>query len=163
MEERLWEYIDGLSSTEERTIIEQLLQADAEWRSKYGELLEVNQLVSASELEAPSMRFTKNVMEEISKLHIAPATKSYINKRVIWGLGIFFLVMVVAILIYGFGQINWANTQGSSFTDKLGKIDSSKFFNNNWITGFLMVNVVLGLIMLDSYFSSKRKDYRKEA
>jgi len=87
IEERLWNYIDGTSAAGERTAIEQLLQSNAEWKAKYHELLEVNELLRSSELEAPSMRFTKNVMEEISRLHIAPATKTYINNRIIWGLG----------------------------------------------------------------------------
>ena len=88
IEERLWEFIDGHSSLEEKTVIERLLQTDVEWKAKYSELLEVNEMLQSSELEAPSMRFTKNVMEEIAKMHIAPATKSYINKRIIWGIGL---------------------------------------------------------------------------
>ena len=82
-EERLWEYIDGQASVEERTVIEQLLQTDAEWKQAYHELLEVNKLLHSSELEAPSLRFSKNVMEEISRMQIAPATRSYINYQVV--------------------------------------------------------------------------------
>ena len=90
IEARLWEFIDGHSSVEEKTVIERLLQTDAEWKAKYSELVEVNEMLQSSELEAPSMRFTKNVMEEIAKMHIAPATKSYINKRIIWGIVFFY-------------------------------------------------------------------------
>ena len=78
---RLWAYIDGLSSVEERTAIKKLIETNVEWKNKYYELLEMDQLVRSTELEQPSMRFTKNVMEEIAKLHIAPATKNYINKK----------------------------------------------------------------------------------
>ena len=73
IEERLWEFIDGHSSLEEKTVIERLLQTDTEWKAKYSELLEVNEMLQSSELEAPSMRFTKNVMEDIAKMHIAPS------------------------------------------------------------------------------------------
>ena len=82
-EERLWEYIDGHASVEDKTVIEKLLDADAEWKQAYQELLEVNKLLHSSELEAPSLRFSKNVMEEISRMQIAPATRSYINNRII--------------------------------------------------------------------------------
>ena len=102
IEERLWNFIDGTVSADEKTVIEQLLQQDAEWKSKYSELLQVNELLRSSELEAPSLRFTRNVMEEISKLHIAPATRSYINKKIIWGIGFFFIAMFIGFLIYGF-------------------------------------------------------------
>ncbi|HRO70936.1 MAG TPA: hypothetical protein PK951_11170, partial [Chitinophagaceae bacterium] len=66
-EVRLWEYIDGLSSAEEKSVIEELIENNTQWRVKYKELLEVQQLLQSSELEEPSMRFTRNVMEEISK------------------------------------------------------------------------------------------------
>ena len=163
IEERLWEFIDGHSSLEEKTVIERLLQTDAEWKAKYSELLEVNEMLQSSELEAPSMRFTKNVMEEIAKMHIAPATKSYINKRIIWGIGLFFMTMLVAILVYGFSQMDWSTGESSAIADKLSKIDYSKFFNNTWVNAFMMINVLLGLVLLDNYFSNKRKQFRKEA
>ncbi|MBK9380396.1 MAG: hypothetical protein IPN39_03630 [Chitinophagaceae bacterium] len=163
IEERLWEFIDGHSSLEEKTVIERLLQTDVEWKAKYSELLEVNEMLQSSELEAPSMRFTKNVMEEIAKMHIAPATKSYINKRIIWGIGLFFMTMLVAILIYGFSQMDWNTGESSAITDKLSKIDYTKFFNNTWVNAFMMINVLLGLVLLDNYFSNKRKQFRKEA
>lgn len=163
IEERLWEFIDGHSSLEEKTVIERLLQTDVEWKAKYSELLEVNEMLQSSELEAPSMRFTKNVMEDIAKMHIAPATKSYINKRIIWGIGLFFMTMLVAILIYGFSQMDWNTGESSAITDKLSKIDYTKFFNNTWVNAFMMINVLLGLVLLDNYFSNKRKQFRKEA
>ncbi len=163
IEERLWEFIDGHSSLEEKTVIERLLQTDVEWKAKYSELLEVNEMLQSSELEAPSMRFTKNVMEEIAKMHIAPATKSYINKRIIWGIGLFFMTMLVAILVYGFSQMDWSTGESSAITDKLSKIDYTKFFNNTWVNAFMMINVLLGLVLLDNYFSNKRKQFRKEA
>lgn len=163
IEERLWEFIDGHSSVEEKTVIERLLQTDAEWKAKYSELLEVNEMLQSSELEAPSMRFTKNVMEEIAKMHIAPATKSYINKRIIWGIGLFFMTMLVAILVYGFSQMDWSTGESSAITDKISKIDYTKFFNNTWVNAFMMINVLLGLVLLDNYFSNKRKQFRKEA
>ena len=161
-EERLWEYIDGHASVEDKTVIEKLLEADAEWKQAYQELLEVNKLLHSSELEAPSLRFSKNVMEEISRLQIAPATRSYINNRIIWGLGIFFVTLILGFLGYGIGQTNWSAYNSSSFTDKLGQVDFRKFFNNTWINAFMMINVVLGLFLLDNYLSNKRNEYRKQ-
>jgi hypothetical protein len=163
MEERLWEYIDGTATTEDRLRIEALLQSQAEWKDKYSELLEINQLLHSSDLEAPSLRFTKNVMEEITRLQIAPAAKSYINNKIIWGIGIFFITLMVAILGYGFSQMEWTSTDKSSFTDQLSKIDTSKFFNNDLINAFMMINVLLGLVLLDNYLSNKRNKLRKEA
>jgi preprotein translocase subunit Sss1 len=161
-EERLWDYIDGISSSDEKTAIEQLLQSNAEWKTKYHELLEVNKLLQSSELEEPSMRFTKNVMEEISRLHIAPATKTYINKRIIWGIGIFFITLIVGFLIYGFGQVDWSAPGSSTIADNLNKINFNKFFSNTYVNAFMMINVVLGLFLLDRYLANKRKKFREE-
>lgn len=163
IEERLWNFIDGTTPADERTVIEQLLQTDAAWKEKYSELLQVNELLQASALEAPSLRFSKNVMEEIGKLHIAPATKSYINNKIIWGLGIFFIIMLVGFLIYGFGQMTFSAGEETTISKNLGKVDISKFFTNNWVNAFMMINVVIGLVLLDNFLANKRKEFRKES
>lgn len=157
IEERLWEYIDGMSTPEERTVIDQLIKADEEWRAKYGELMEVHQLMQSSELEEPSLRFTKNVMEEIALLKIAPAAKTYINKKIIWGIAIFFITIIVGFLIYGVGQIQWNSASDTPFPVDLSNIDLSKMFNNTYINVFMMLNMILGLFLLDRYLTNKRK------
>ena len=165
IEEQLWEYIDGTASASDRSRIGSLIQSQAQWKEKYKELLEISQLLQSSELEAPSLRFSKNVMEEIARMQIAPATKSYINNRIIWGIGIFFITMLVAILGYGFSQMEWTSNgkETISFSEQLSKLDASKFFNNDLINGFMMINVILGLLLLDNYLRNKRKAFHKDA
>jgi magnesium-transporting ATPase (P-type) len=163
MEERLWEYIDGTAAPAEMQVIEELLQTQSEWKEKYGELLEMNTMLHSTELDAPSLRFTKNVMEEITRIHIAPATKTYINNKIIWGISTFFITMIVAFVVYGFSQMEWNTSANSTFSDQLEKIDIAKFFNNTLINVFMMINVVLGLILFDFYLGNKRKQFRKEA
>lgn len=162
-EERLWEYIDGLASAEEKTVIEKLLQEDAAWKIKYAELLQLNELLQSSETEQPSLRFTRNVMEEIARLHIAPAAKNYINKKIIWGIAFFFIAMLAGILIYGFGQMLSSPGEQTAISKNINKLDFSKFFNNSLVNVMMMVNVVIGLFLLDNYLTGKRKQFRKEA
>ena len=162
IEERLWDYIDGISSVNEKSAVAALLESNAEWKAKYHELLEVNHLMRSTELEAPSMRFSKNVMEEIAKLHIAPATKTYINKKIIWGIGFFFIALIVGFLVYGFGQIDWNAKGDTKLPVDLSKVDYSKIFNNTYVNVFMMINVVLGLFLLDRYLANKRKKFREE-
>lgn len=160
MEERLWEYIDGACPAEERLFIEQLITDNREWKAKYDELLELHALLENHlELDEPSMRFTQNVMEEISKHYIAPAAKSYINKRVIGGIAAFFILSIIGFLIYGFAQINWSQSSGNSFIDKIdfSKLNLPKMINSPYTSIFMMVNVVLGLVCLDMYLGSKKK------
>jgi hypothetical protein len=165
MEIRLWEYIDGFSTTEERSSIERLIRENSEWKSKYNELLELHQSIDMMELEQPSLRFTKNVMEEIGRLHIAPASREYINSKIIWGIGAFFITVIVAFLVYGVSQIDWSSGSKieNDVLDKITGADYSKMFNNTFVNGFLMLNVVLGLLLFDRYLSDKRKKMGMDA
>jgi hypothetical protein len=168
MEDRLWDYIDGGGEPAGRSEIERLLDTRAEWKQKYLELMEFHQLLDRTELEAPSMRFTKNVMEEIAKYHVAPATKTYINKNIIRGIGGVFAAMILAVLLYVFTQLHWTTgTQHDGLPDKtfgnfnLDNLNWSKLFNNTYLNIFIMINTVLGLMLLDMYLGRKKSS--KEA
>ena len=165
IEQQLWAYIDGVASREERTAVEGLLQSNLEWKNKYHELMEIHQLVNAAELEHPSMRFTKNVMEKIAQYHIAPATKNYINKKIIWGIAGFFFTLIAVFLIYGFSQVEWTSGTDSKYSinlSRLSQVDYSRIFNNNFVNGFMMVNLLLGLVLLDRVLANKRKKFQKQ-
>jgi hypothetical protein len=167
IEDRLWDYIDGVSTPAERSAIDELLAANFEWQQKYKELLNLHQLLDTSELDAPSMRFTKNVMEEIARHHVAPATKTYINKNIIRGIGAFFLIMILGLVTYVLAQFNWfAGGSGSSTIlgtdpnvnlERLNNINVSKAFNSTYITVFMLIAVVLGFMLLDMYLQRKRQ------
>ena len=163
MEERLWDYIDGLCQKDEKELIGKLLKEDQAWKAKYEELIKVQDWLQMAETEQPSLRFTKNVMEEIARTQISPAAHQYINNRIIWGIGFFFIAMLVGILIYGFGQMLSSPGEASTVSKNIGKLDFSKFFNNNLINVLMMINVVIGLFLLDNYLSNKRKQFKKEA
>jgi hypothetical protein len=161
IEQQLWAYIDGISSNEERSVVDGLLQNNLEWKNKYHELLEVHQLMNTAELEQPSMRFTKNVMEQIAQLHIAPATKNYINKKIIWGIAGFFFTLIAVFLVYGFAQVDWNFQDNSKPLIDLSTFDIGKVFSNNFVNGFMMVNVLLGLVLLDRVLANKRKKFQR--
>jgi hypothetical protein len=162
IEIRMWDYIDGLADDSEKVAIEKLIAENAAWRTKYQELLEVHQLMHTTELEEPSMRFSKNVMEEISKYQIAPATKNYINQKIIWGIAAFFISTIVGFLIYGISQINWsAASDSSSIGIDFTKVDFSGMFNNSLMNAFMMLNIILGLMLFDRYLEMKKREYKK--
>jgi regulatory protein YycI of two-component signal transduction system YycFG len=164
IEARLWEYIDGFTNEQDKPTIEKLIAENAEWRTKYHELMEVHQTINLIELEQPSLRFTKNVMEEIAKYKIAPAAKKYINNKIVWGIGFFFITMIIGFLIYGIAQIDWnaASDSKSTLGIDLNKVDYSKIFDSSFVNVFMMLNVVLGLMLFDKYLTNKRKDIVKE-
>jgi hypothetical protein len=162
IEDRLWDYIDGLSSPAEKSAVEALIAANLEWQRKYKELLNVHQLMTGSGLDAPSMRFTANVMDEIARYQVAPATKNYINKNIIRGIGGFFLTLITGLLIYIFGQVKWSSAGSSSLKLPsvdlgLDKLDYGRFFTSFPVTLFLLIAVVLGLVLLDMYLQQRKK------
>jgi hypothetical protein len=160
MEDTLWNYIDGTCTEAEKATVQQLIVNQSEWRQKHQELLDIHLLLNNHlDLEEPSMRFRQNIMESIAQYHIAPATKTYINKKIIYSIGAFFLTMIAGLLIYVMAQINWKSTEsaGSTLPYDLDKIEWSKFFNSGTTMVFLSVNVVLGLMLLDRYLGKKRR------
>jgi hypothetical protein len=161
MELHLWEYIDGGAMEPQRSITERMIAENAAWRACYQELLETHRLLSETELEHPSMRFGRNVMEAIARNGIAPATRNYINKRVIWGIAGFFMVLILGFFIYGFSQIDWsepASAKGPGGID-LARVDYSRIFDNTWVNLFLMMNIMLGLFLLDRFLAAKRRQH----
>jgi hypothetical protein len=163
IEARLWDYIDGTGNDKERIDIEQLIAANSKWRMKYEELMDIHSLVQSVELEQPSMRFTKNVMEGIARFHIAPATKKYIDQKIIWSIGLFFITVIVGFIVYGFSQVDWSagGSAEGAFGIDFSVVDYSKMFNNTYINLFMMLNVVLGLMLLDRYLDNKNSQYKK--
>ncbi|HEY4208714.1 MAG TPA: hypothetical protein VGM31_17930 [Puia sp.] len=166
MEERLWDYIDGLGSPEERSAVQTLIAENIEWQRKHKELLNVHLMMTDSELDEPSMRFTKNVMEEIARHHVAPATKTYINKNIIRGIGAFFLTLITGFLVYCLAQFRWTAPQDSSriiprynigLDEEMKKFDWSKVFNSAYTNIFMLVLVILGLVLLDMYLQRKKQ------
>jgi hypothetical protein len=161
LEEKLWEYIDGLSSDEDKASINRLLHSDPEWKLKYDELVELNRILNTSELEQPSMRFAQNVMEEIVKQHIAPATKTYINKKIIYGIGGFLLTMLLGLIIYFIANLQLQQgSTSSTFSAEMGKMNWSELLNSSYTNIFLLVTLVLGLMLLDRYLNIRKEELK---
>jgi magnesium-transporting ATPase (P-type) len=164
MEARLWEYIDGFSDATEKAAVEKLIAENGEWKARYSELLLLHQLTGMTGLEEPSLRFTQNIMEEIARHQIAPATKTYINKRIIWGIAAFFITIIAGFLVYAISQVNWSETKsdGTIGGVDLTRINYGAVFNNTFVNIFMMLNVLLGLMFLDRYLAARRREMREQ-
>ena len=160
IEEKLWSYIDGTLEQGEKGVVDELVRNNHEWKNKYAELMEVHMLMKENiDLDQPSLRFTQNVMEEISRLYITPATRNYINKNVIWGIGIFFLTTIVGLLVYGFGQVDWSQPQSGNIPElPINNVNWSQMFSGTYVNIFIMVNILLGLMLLDMYLTKKKNE-----
>ncbi|MEP7107857.1 MAG: hypothetical protein ABI760_07740 [Ferruginibacter sp.] len=163
IETQIWNYMDGTISVEEKALIEGLLLNNAKWQKVYSEILQLQILMKNDiELDEPYMSFTKNIMEEIAALQITPATKTYINKRIINGIAAFFMILIGGLLIYGFTQVDWTANGNVLSSFNLPKLDQTKYFTSQFMNTFLMINVVLGLILLDRFLAKNMNRQKQQ-
>ncbi len=155
IEEEIWNYIDGNCTNSEKIEIELKIKANLQYNATYQELLLVHKELNDLEFEEPSMSFTRNVMDQVH-LELKPvALKTKVDSRIIYSIAGFFILTIAAI----FGYV--LATADLSFKFDLPQINfdlyKNKIINPTSIKIFLMFDLVLALIYMDS-FLRKRKD-----
>lgn len=158
MEERIWDFIDGKSNPNEIIEISRLLETNPDWQKAYATMLDMHTTFLETTLEEPSMRFSKNVMEEIAKHKISPSTKSYVNKKIIYGIAGFFLIIIGGMLAYLFTQIDYSQQGSITIPANLPNmsIDWTSYANSTTLNIFLIIDTVLALILLDKYLQKRK-------
>ena len=161
IEEKLWNYIDGTCSEEERKAIDILIAQDEVYRRKYGELLALNQEFSKMELDEPPMAFTYNVMEAIRAEHAQQPLKAGINKGIIKGISGFFIVSIALLLIMTISTIHTSPANISvHLPDSVRLPDIKNYLSKPVLEGFLFFDIVLGLFLFDAWL--RRKSVSKQ-
>ncbi len=152
----LWDFIDGRCDATEQMRIQSLIASDSVWKLKYDELQSLHQNIQPG-LEQPSMRFTKNVMEAIAHTQIAPATKKYINPYIVRGIAAFFIISIASVLLYALSitDVSTASTP-SIIPFNTSKFHFAALFNSNTTYAIILVNIVLGLVLIDSMLRRRR-------
>ncbi len=159
LEEQLWNYIDGHCSPAEKSAIETRLAVDKPFYALYQELLAVNQELNSIDLEEPSMSFTRNVMEK-TKLEPAPLTlKTKVDKRIIYTLASFFIFSIMGIFIYAIAKsdLSFSDMPKMDFT-----WDTHKLITPLSLQLFILVDVILLLVYLDSYLRKGKMNTQKK-
>ena len=158
MEERIMAYMDGLLDARETAAVEKLLRTDAAWQACHADLLALDASLREISLEEPSLRFTRNTMEQLSALRIAPSTKTYVNKRIIWAITGIFLLLIIGPILYLLPQLDFSQGTGKPLPVELPamNIDWSKFLNNTTLQIFFIIDAVAALFFLDRYLQRKK-------
>ncbi len=157
IEQQLWDYIDGNLDEFSKKAIEEKIESDARIKAQYEELLNLNSVFSALDLDEPSLSFTRNVMESIALAPAPVAMKTKVDKKIIYVIGGFFIVS----LLFLFGYTIYSSNLS------MPKLDFYSNFNFNldrYITPtvlyiFLFFDLVIGLVFLDKFL---RKRIHKE-
>ncbi|HEY0246000.1 MAG TPA: hypothetical protein VGC01_10590 [Mucilaginibacter sp.] len=161
IEEKLWNYIDGSCLPDEQQAISLLIEQDELYRSKYLELLQLNQEFNAIELEEPPMAFTYNVMEAIRAEHAQKPLKASINLGIIGGISAFFIFVILALVIIALASIQWSSINPGLPVTNFQLPNFSKYFSGPVIKGFLYFDVILGLFLFDAYL--RKKSFSKQS
>lgn len=159
-EEQLWNYIDGFCNDKKKAEVEAKLATDEEFHALYLQLLEVNQQLNHHlEIDEPSMSFTRNVMTKVEK-EIAPvALKTKVDSRIVYAIGGFFALALLALFVYAFATADFKDLQlpKLSFSADIDKLISPVI-----LKVFLFLNAVLLLIYLDGFLRKGKNKAQKK-
>jgi hypothetical protein len=157
IEERLWSYIDGTCSGEERKTIDLLIATDEAYRSKFEELLSFDQQLSKMEADEPSMGFTYKVMDSIRAEHAQQPLKASINKNIIRGISIFFIAIISLMLILMLSTLHLTSDSFSvQLPDTLKMPDLKNLLSGKVLSIFFFVDTVLALVFIDAWLRRRR-------
>lgn len=160
LEQRIWDYLDGTGTEEERELTKQLIGSDSEFRAMYEELRSIHLTVSSMDLDEPSMSFNRNLMQKIDLEAVPGSVKSLIDKRIIYGITAFFLITITALLGVLLYQTDWSRQTSFDMPDfNLPEIDTSNYLNSTLINIFFFADIIVALYLFDG-FLSKRKSPR---
>jgi len=161
IEEQLWNYIDGTCTADEQSAINQLIASDEAVRLKYHELLALNMEFATMELEEPPMAFTYNVIEAIRTEQAQAPLKAAINKRIIMGIAIFFVLTLTGFLVFAFTKMDFASlgsvNLGVKVPSNFKMPEVGTQFSKPLVEGFMFLDVVLGLFLFDAYLRRKKQ------
>jgi anti-sigma factor RsiW len=154
IEEQLWEFIDGTCSADEKTNIEKLLQTDPAIQMLHQEFLSISKSLKSMELEEPSFRFTQNVMDRVALEPAPKALKTKVDKRIINGIGGFFIITLVTLIGLMFSQMSWSSVSEVQFN--MPQINLSEYFGSTFVQGAMIAVVILALASVDRFLHYRR-------
>ena len=154
IEEKLWDYIDGICTADEKKAISLLIETDKAYKDKYDELLQLNNEFVNMELDEPSMPFAYNVMEAIRAEQAEKPLKTTINSYIIKGITAFFILSITGLFFATFSTIDWSASTETANSLQFPNIDS--LLNGKVLTIFLFFDTVIGLLFLDTYLRKRR-------
>jgi len=165
MEERLWSYIDGTCTEAERRAVEQLIAGDTAWRSQYDELMSFELQLSKMDLDEPSMGFTYKVMETIRTDYAQTPLKATINPRIIRGIAAFFVLTILALVVFMFVTVPVSHANVSATLPEHLKLPKGFDLSivKNYVSGsvllkvFFIVDGILALFLADAWMRRKRQ------
>jgi anti-sigma factor RsiW len=171
-DEQLFDYIDGSCSAAEGQLYKTHLAGCASCRALYEEYRAVDAQLAAFALEPAPVQFTDTLMDAWAVAQPVPARMAYRRSRTIfWALPVAAcaLLFIVFLSVWFAGPLpvpaqENALALDAALADVLAGLSGlTGFFQQEWLlNGFILVNAVLGLLLLDRlvlkpFFERKRQ------
>lgn len=153
IEQQLWDYIDGNLDGSAQKAIEGKIASDPEIKSQYEDLLKLNSVFGGLDLDEPSMSFTRNVMESVALEPTPIAMKTRVDKKIIYGIGSFFVISLLAL--FGYVLYNSNISLPKFDLDANLNFNLDKYITPTVLYSFLFVDLVIGLVFLDQFLRKK--------
>ncbi|MEH3113106.1 hypothetical protein [Pedobacter terrae] len=153
IEQQLWDYIDGNLNESSKKAIEEKIESTAEIKAQYEELLKLNSVFNALELDEPSMSFTRNVMESIALAPAPVAMKTKVDKKIIYSIGGFFILSLLSLFGYVLYNSNLTMPKLELNTNLNFKLD--QYITPTVLYSFLFFDLVIGLVFLDQFLRKR--------
>ncbi|GGH12234.1 anti-sigma factor family protein [Pedobacter zeae] len=151
IEQQLWEYIDGTLDETTKKTVEEKIMSDPEIKTQYEDLLKLNSVLGTLDLDEPSMSFTRNVMESVSTLPAPVAMKTQVDKKIIYCIGGFFVISLLAL----FGYVLYhSNISMPKFNVNLN-YNLDQYITPTVLYSFLFFDLVIGLVFLDLFLRKR--------
>lgn len=153
IEQQLWDYIDGKLNESSIKAIEEKIESNAGIKAQYEELLKLNSIFNALDLDEPSMSFTRNVMESIALVPAPVAMKTKVDKKIIYGIGGFFILSLLSLLGYVIYNSALSMPKFGFNTNLNFRVD--QYITPTVLYSFLFFDLVIGLVFLDQFLRKK--------
>ncbi|GAB5553266.1 MAG: hypothetical protein Sapg2KO_28570 [Saprospiraceae bacterium] len=150
-----WLSLDGDLDPAEQKRFEQAMEKDAELATTFFEAKTLDNALSKQEAEQPSMRFSKNVFEQLPQLYrkisIEPLfTKKALTIGILSVLSFFVLSVIPAFLLDGNASGNVESNFWETYINQLSNIP------NQWLLTIGLVSFCLTTVILLDQFLKKQ-------
>lgn len=156
MEQRIWDYLDGTCTEQDRILTGFLIETNPAYRSLYEECKSFDMDISSLELDEPSMGFDRNVMDRIQMEPVPGSIKSLIDNRIIYGITAFFLLTISVLLGILFYQMDWSQPVNFDLPEfQMKVIDTSEYTNSTLINIFLFADIIIAMYLFDGFLRKR--------
>lgn len=117
---------------------------------------EFNELFYGLEPGQPSMRFTKNVMDNIEGLQIASVNKHRVNSWVVKSITIMLIAVITVLSVYIYLNAGKQADYTSGF-DSAYHTEFLRTIKGNYVAYIIFANAILLLILIERLITRKRR------